>query len=223
MAREVIPPAIASAQMGMFSAHGFLAFFKSDASSKPVISILEKIRDQKAIRGNLPNIFKASGPEFICVKEDTTARYKRLGVDPQQVCKQLQNHAFWLRKSRYIFLCDSFFDWRISPASIGPGVVRDYRPASSCLQVRDNLFIGFGNMVCLYQKYMLIHEMVHFYLGRKSLTLGTNPPEQYSLEHCIDLSAGLSLRNPQNYQAFVASKLLPLLQNTPPEKCLVLE
>lgn len=66
------------------------------------------------------------------------------------------------------------------------------------------MFVGFGNIVCLYQKYMLIHEMVHFYLGSNTLGLESKPREEYDLNKCVAFSEALSLRNPQNYQAFVA-------------------
>ncbi len=61
--------------------------------------------------------------------------------------------------------------------------------------------------MCLYQKYMLVHEMVHFYLGGKGLGWSTKPEEVYALDEAVGLNGGLSLRNPQNYQAFVASEL----------------
>ena len=51
---------------------------------------------------------------------------------------------------------------------------------------------------------MLVHEMTHFYLGAKTLGLTTVPREEYELTSCVRLDQGLSLRNPQNYQALVA-------------------
>lgn len=51
---------------------------------------------------------------------------------------------------------------------------------------------------------MLVHEMTHFYLGAKTLGLTTVPREEYDLTSCVGLDQGLSLRNPQNYQALVA-------------------
>ena len=46
--------------------------------------------------------------------------------------------------------------------------------------------------------------MVHFYLGAKTLGLGSRPPEEYDLTKCVRFPQELSLRNPQNYQALVA-------------------
>ena len=57
--------------------------------------------------------------------------------------------------------------------------------------------MGFGNIVCLY-KYMLIHEMVHFYLGTSTLGLQSKPREEYDLTECVKFSEALSLRNSQN-------------------------
>ena len=53
---------------------------------------------------------------------------------------------------------------------------------------------------------MLIHEMVHFYLGKRGLGWSTEPMEKYALDDAVKFDFRLSLRNPQNYQAFVASK-----------------
>ena len=64
--------------------------------------------------------------------------------------------------------------------------------------------MGFGNIVCLYQKYMLIHEMVHYYLRGSTPGLQSKPREEYDLTECVQLSEALSLKNPQNYQALVA-------------------
>ena len=206
MAREAIPPAIASAKMGVRSTHGFKSFFKDDSSSKHVVYLLQQIRDQTPLRGRQPNVFKASGPEFICVKKDTHNRYKQLHDDPFKTCSQEAVYGFWVRSSRFIFLCDFFFEQPISPPSTTSSSVSDTRPASTCLQVQDNSFVGSTNTMCLYQKYLLIHEMTHFYLGKNTLGSRTKPPEQYRMKQCIELDYRSSLRNPQNYQAFVASK-----------------
>ena len=63
--------------------------------------------------------------------------------------------------------------------------------------------MGFGNIVCLY-KYMLIHEMVHFYLGSTTLGLQSKPRQECDLTERVKLPEALSLWNPQKYQAFVA-------------------
>ncbi|KAL6720386.1 hypothetical protein ACLMJK_002308 [Lecanora helva] len=197
LAVSSLPDAIADAQLGTASTHGFTAFFKQRTSAPAVATVLQKIHSQSPVRGRWPNLIRASPPEFICAKFDTVLRYKHLNFDPYLACKRPKVYGFWAKRSRYIVLCDYFFER--PPAPTAPR-------SETCIKVKDNSFQGFGNLLCLYQKYMLIHEMVHFYLGTKGLGWSTQPVEKYALNDAVDLNAELSLRNPQNYQAFVASK-----------------
>ena len=48
--------------------------------------------------------------------------------------------------------------------------------------------------------------MMHFYLGVNSLSQTSAPPEQYELNDCVGLNKVDSLRNPSNYQYYLASK-----------------
>ena len=203
LAREAAAAAIPTSRMGTSSGNIYIAFFKRNSASQTVTSMLAKIAAQTAIRNRWPNPLKSSGPEFVCVKPDTFDRYKNLKIDPYWFCQQPRRYGLWPRSSRYIFLCDFFFERPVEPPSIDP---HSSRPASTCLRVdrQWNAFVGFGNIVCLYQKYMLIHEMVHFYLGSSTLGLQTRPREEYDLTECVKFSEALSLRNSQNYQAFVA-------------------
>lgn len=61
-------------------------------------------------------------------------------------------------------------------------------------------------MLYAYQSYVLIHEIMHFYLQTHSLSGTTIPPEQYSLNGCVGLSPLHSLHNPTNFQIYMASK-----------------
>lgn len=135
------------------------------------------------------------------MKADTKARYKHLHFDPYLACQGRNMYGFYARMSRYIFLCDYFFTKSVAPTR---------PPTETCIRVENNHFQGFGNDMCLFQKYMLVHEMTHFYLGKNGLGLNSRPPEVYSLDKSVGLSAALSLRNPQNYQALVASEFLIL-------------
>lgn len=202
LARAAAAAAIAPSRIGTSSGNIYTAFFKRNSASKYVTSMLENIKNHTPIRGRWPNRLKASGPEFICVKSDTFARYKPLRVDPYWFCMQPRMYGFWARQSRYIFLCDFFFERPVTPPSIDS---HSSQPADTCLRVdrRFNAFVGFGNVVCLYQKYMLIHEMMHFYLESKTLRLQSTPREEYDLTKCVKFFETLSLRNSQNYQAFV--------------------
>ncbi|KAL8640516.1 MAG: hypothetical protein Q9228_002572 [Teloschistes exilis] len=174
--------------------HGFHAFFKLDASRRLVMDMLKKVKTMKAIRGLKPNRFLASQPEFVCVDENTQGRYPRLPTDPYQTCRFMAVFGLWMRGFKYIFICPKFFNLPIAPS------------VRHCPRVIDNEFERKGYLLADYQKYILIHEMIHFYLGQSSLGWESKPVERYKLNECVNFDAKNSLRNPMNYQYYVASK-----------------
>ncbi|KAL8953161.1 MAG: hypothetical protein Q9222_000982 [Ikaeria aurantiellina] len=145
--------------------------------------------------GLRPSRFRASQPEFVCVKQDTINRYPYLSRDPYKVCESSNSFGLWLLRFKYVFICERFFTLKISP--VGP-------PTRNCPRVIDNEFERKGYLLADYQKYLLIHELVHFYLGQSSLGFNTNPPEMYRLNECVNMDAKNSLNNPMNYQYFIA-------------------
>lgn len=48
--------------------------------------------------------------------------------------------------------------------------------------------------------------MVHYYLGDKTTGGPGQPSEVYALNGCVQIDKGLALRNPRNYEAYVASE-----------------
>ncbi|KAL8760666.1 MAG: hypothetical protein Q9184_003164 [Pyrenodesmia sp. 2 TL-2023] len=194
LGKEPIGAAINVAKQGVSGSHGFRAFFKNDAAIGPVTKMLKDIQTLRPARGMRPNIFKAQSPEFICVTPETRSRY-RLRNDPYVFCEQKGQFGMWFRGEKYVFLCQKFFTIKISPP--GP-------PAKFCPRVIDNMFERKGYLLADYQKYLLIHELVHFYLGQKSLGWTTNPNEKYRLNECVDMDPKNSLKNPMHWQYFVA-------------------
>ena len=77
---------------------------------------------------------------------------------------------------------------------------------STCPSVRNNQFIGGGEALSMYLTYLVIHEMVHFYLGKASLAAFTDPPEIYPINECVALDPLNLVHSPQSYQFYVASK-----------------
>ncbi|KAL8702972.1 MAG: hypothetical protein Q9201_003855 [Fulgogasparrea decipioides] len=192
LGKEPLAAAIDAASQGVAGGHGFQAFFKKNAAAKPVASMLKNIQTMKPIRGRKPNLFSASQPEFVCVDRDTFGRYPGIPRDPDPDCRVTGSFGLWIRGFKYIFICPKFFTLPISTT------------ARHCPRVIDNMFERTGYLLADYQKYSLIHEMVHFYLGRSSLGWDTNPQEMYKLNECVNLDAKNSLNNPENYQYFVA-------------------
>lgn len=175
--------------------HGFHAFFKLDASRRPVVDTLKKAQTMKAIRGLKPNRFLASQPEFVCVDENTPARYPRLPTDPYQTCRSIPAFGLYVRGFKYIFICSRFFSLPVAPS------------ARHCPRVINNEFEERKDyLLADYQKYILIHEMMHFYLGQSSLGWESKPVERYHMNRCVNLDPKNSLRNPMNYQYYLASK-----------------
>ncbi|KAL8712958.1 MAG: hypothetical protein Q9220_002816 [cf. Caloplaca sp. 1 TL-2023] len=197
LGKEPLGAAINSAKQGIASPNGFRAWYKNNGAIGPVTRMLKNIQLLKPIRGLKPSRFSASQPEFVCVKQDTVDRFPHLTGDPYAQCERSGNFAMVLRGFKYVFLCEKFFTLKIAP--IGP-------PTRNCPRVVNNEFERTGYRLADYQKYVLIHEMVHFYLGQSSLGFDTDPQEMYYLNQCVNLDAKDSLDNPMNYQYFVASE-----------------
>ena len=202
LARKSATDAITFSQMGISTGNIYTAFFKTDKSKQAVTSMLQNIANLKPIRVLLPSPLTATPPEFICVAPDTAIRYKSKPFDPFAECEKTKALAMTVAHTRYIFLCDSFVRTSATPSSLGPRT----GPADQCPKVTDNAFPRGAVSLSMYQRYILLHEMVHFYLGSKTLRQTSNPKEVYDWTECVRLNAGLSLRNPENYQAFIASK-----------------
>ncbi|KAL9641024.1 MAG: hypothetical protein Q9204_000377 [Flavoplaca sp. TL-2023a] len=188
LGKEPLGAAIKAAQQGTTGSHGFKAFFKNNAAVGQVVNLLKSIQSLKSVRGLKPNTFRLSQPEFVCVQADT---------DPVKVCERYDAFAYWEAGYKWIFICPKYFAMKISP--VGP-------PSKFCPRVINNEFEKSERKEALlasYQKYSLIHEMGHFYMGQHS-TLGpdTEPPETYSLNGCVNMDPENSLKNPMHWQYF---------------------
>ena len=190
-----LTPALKDVGLGLDGQHGFKALFKDGATSTYVRGVLRSIASAQPVKGLKPNPSVPSAPRFACVTPSTIRQYKFFEVDPWKVCNQpYAGQAFYLGGSSYIFLCASFWRGKIVPQS------------KTCPSVRENRFLGGGEALSMYLTYLVIHEMVHFYLGKASLGVYTDQPETYRINDCVALDPLDSVHNPQNYQFYVASK-----------------
>ena len=202
--KEPLAASIVSARQGQRSPHGFTAFFKNNQAIGPVIKMLNDIDSLKPTRGKAPYPFRLQPPIFVCLKPNDG--YKRFSGYYKACVKEPDREGsiqtFVIPGKKYVFLCPTYFDFPMSP--IGP-------LGRNCLRVADNKFVNGENIERLVnvQKYMLLHELAHFYLGQASLDGRTVPTEAYNSNICVNLDPKLSLRNPMNYQFFVASKSAP--------------
>ena len=190
-----LTPVLKDVELGLDSQYGFRAFFKDGATSTYIRGILRSIASAQPLDGLQPFPSVPSVPRFACVTPSTISQYAFLTADPWKICNQpYAGQAFYVPRSSYIFLCSSLWGMTIAPEK------------NTCPSVKRNRFIGGGETLSMYLIYFVIHEMVHFYLGKASLGIGTDPPETYPINHCVALDPLDSAHNPQNYQFYVASK-----------------
>ena len=190
-----LTPVLSDVELGIDSQHGFKAFFKDGATSTYVRGILRSIASAQPLKGLKPDPSVPSAPRFACVTPSTINQYAFLKDDPYEICSHPgAGQSFYVTGSSYILLCSSF--WR-------GGLVPE---KNKCPSVRGNQFLGGGEPLGMYLTYLVIHEMVHFYLGEASLGAWTDPPEIYAINYCVALDPLNSAHNPQNYQFYVASK-----------------
>ena len=190
-----LTPALNDVGLGLDSRHGFKALFKDGATSTYVRGILRSIASAQPLKGLIPDPSVPSAPRFACVTPSTISQYQFLEVDPWKICSRPgAGQAFYFGGSSYIFLCPSFWRGDIAPQR------------NTCPVVRGNQFLGGGEALSMYMTYLVIHEMVHLYLGKASLGAFTDPPEIYPINACVALDPLNSVHNPQNYQFYVASE-----------------
>ena len=193
LAGTALTPALNDVRLGLDSKHGFRALFKDGATSTYVRGILRSIALARPVTGLNPDPSVPTAPRFACVAPSTTSQYGFLGFDAWFYCHQPGvGLAFYVGGASYIFLCPRFWQYDIAPRK------------STCPSVRHNQFLGRGDPLSLYMTYMVIHEMVHFYLGWASLGPDSDPPELYSINDCVGLNPLNSVHNPANYHFYVA-------------------
>ena len=203
-----LTPVLNDVELGTDSQHGFKAFFKDGATSTYVRGILRSLASAQPLKGLIPDPFVSSATRFACVTPSTISQHTFLEGDPWKICSLPgAGRYFYVRGSSYILLCSSFWRGVISPEK------------NQCPSIRRNQFLGGGEALGTYLTYLIIHEMVHFYLGEASLATWTDPPETYRINHCVALDPLNSAHNPQNYQFYVASKRFKFPFFTRPRQC----
>ena len=197
-ALAAIVPALEDAKFGIESTHGFRAFFKYDGAKQYVREMLRQILTLEPKRQLMPNPNTPTSPRFGCAQENSRAAYPWMDprTDPWIVCRSSAATALYFFGTAYIWFCPRFFNLPTKPTDL---------TGRNCPIVEDNRFAGNEARLILYQTYVVIHELVHFYLQTHSLSGTTNPPEQYGLDGCVSLVPLHSLHNPTSYQSYIAS------------------
>ena len=193
--------ALTDAQLyGVSSGFGFKAMFKEDKAQQAVVAILDHIYYFRGKTRLRPRPGTISSPRLSCVTEDSAKLYNylNLGYDPWHRClvggpRSTPIQAFYAEGTIYTFLCPAFL---VQP----PMSTRNH-----CPSVTDNTFSGdsgifYGN----YQTYIMLYQLIQFYLGDNALTLYTDPKEQLDWNNCVQLNSLNSVLSPTNLQIYIA-------------------
>lgn len=194
-------PALADARLyGVDSDFGFRAIFKTDEAQESVMAILDHIYYLRGKAKLRPRPDTISNPRISCVTEDSAILYDylNLGYDPWHRClvggsRSTPIQAFYAEGTIYTFLCPAFF---VQPP-ISKGI--------HCPSVTNNRFSGdAGIFYRNYQTYILLYQLLRFYLGENALTSHTDPKEQLDWNDCVRLNTLNSVLNPTNFQIYIA-------------------
>lgn len=151
-----------------------------------------------------------SSPVIACPVSDPSALSdKYLGLHPviQQYASAQCNDqtssraAFWVQGAPVLVLCPKFWTYELQP------------PAGTCVGTSywTGSFKTTGAEVSSTQAFVILHELVHLYLGAKidQAALGLYK-ETYTIGGCFDTNARDSRYNPSNYVFYVNSKSMVL-------------
>ena len=188
---------------GVDSQFGFEAMFKEELAIDTVVAILDHIYYSKGKTNLRPRPHALSSPRLSCATEDSANlyRYLDLDYDPWHRClvggpRSTPLQAFYAEGTTYTFLCPAFF---VQP----PMSTRSHCPAVSKNAFHGDPGIFYGN----YQTYIMLYQLIRFYLGDNALTIETSPKEQLDWNTCVGLSTVDSVLNPTNLQIYIACKL----------------
>ena len=176
----------------------FKAFFK-DASNAPFVSeVLTNVTTGVARHPNNPP-FTNGSPTFFCptAAGQFQANLKGGQIDLYIHCLQTETSvAFYLNPLPYIVLCSKFWT---SPYARSP-------PSNNCLSVNTyiNKFRGNGETLYAFNMWILLEEIVHYYLTASSKT--SLKQEVYDVNKAFRLSADKAVANAVSYSYYAASK-----------------
>lgn len=163
------------------------------------------------LKSPLPDI-GVSSPVIACLQDDPNLVDDRnfLGLHPAlqrlaiEDCKVSTRTAAWMGGTQAVILCPRFFSRKLAP------------PKPGCLRVNrvTNKFAGLGNSIADTQTYVLLHELVHVYLGGVT-DQHIIKREALAIQECFEIKARSSRFNPANYVFYTNSKYRMNLGNGP--------
>ncbi|MCJ1251957.1 hypothetical protein MMC30_009195 [Trapelia coarctata] len=178
---------------GRYSKYGFWALFKSQNNALKVQQMLKNL----ATLPPMPHIHRdgldqTSSPVFVCASEDRT---EELMKESWQRCKDHGKEAGHnVRGTAHIVLCPQYFQVPVGP---DPQKNEDF-----CPTLRNNRYFGLYRRLRHFQFNVLLHKLVHFYLGEEDRFNIVG--ETYKLNRIVGQSPQDSRRTPTAYAFYIA-------------------
>ena len=197
---------IADAHYGTASpAYG--TFFKSSIYDIFVSEILTNITTGAAIaKLKTSRVPVPASPVLTCITGPNQVIDNVTGdtsnpLDLWDGCAGGKGWAFYLSGTNSIFLCPRFFTvFQDSPTLPGMG------PEILCPTVSGGQFEGFGGFLAETQVYIVLHELLHFYLGNSPPPATNSYTEVNEINAAFNLSAVEAISNAQSYVFYAASE-----------------
>lgn len=110
--------------------------------------------------------------------------------------EQLKSSAIWIGGTQVVVLCPRFFTYKLKPKD------------KTCFAVNlaTNQFRSLGGPVQLTQVYVLLHELVHVYVGAV-VDQRAIRAEAMTVQDCWSILGRVARYNPSNYAYYVNSEL----------------
>ncbi len=136
-------------------------------------------------------------PRFVCVdgQDQVTFSENYDRVDAFTRCHDLgEAPAYILLATPYIVICPAFFTQAAIPV----------QSTASCLTVDShrNKFVQDGKSLIKYQLWLILHELVHYYV----YSIEEDTIDIYGINFCLALPGRSAVLNAQSYVYYVASK-----------------
>ena len=136
-------------------------------------------------------------PNIICIdgRDQVAWDQNNKRVDAYDRCAAgIEVGAIALLKTPYILICPKFFNHPALPV----------KSTTSCYALDSNRkwFLDIGISLTKYQIWLLIHELVHYYVW----TTKQQHLDVYNINRCLLLPGSSAVMNPQSYVYYAASK-----------------
>jgi len=179
----------------------YKTFFKDNIYAHFVAEIFKNITTGASISKS--NRHTPVSPSITCLTTPGIAIENTIAGprDLYQICVHQPNRAgFYSYGTDWIFLCPSFFRLESQPSIPLPG------QTSPCPIFSNGQYQPHWSRLVVNQMYILMHEILHFYLDNAPGPVGDVMTEINEINAAVRLGTGATVSNAQSYVFYAASK-----------------